>query len=379
MEQPANSRPRTQTEPSGGGAVEAAQTGNSLGSGTGLPQISIVVLNYNGARWLERCLNSLAAQTIFDRLEVLVADNASPDKSDVIASRIMHDWSRGRVLQHGVNLGFCEGNNRAAKQAHGQYLFFLNNDAWLEPDCLRLLLAEVVAKGAVAATPLVMNYDDESFQSLGAQGFDLFGIATARYRHQDTRAVFMPEGCSYLIRRDVFERLGGFDPEFFMFADEADLSWRLWIAGYSALAVPLARLHHRGAANVNPAGGEAVTEFRTSDTKRFYANRNGLLLLLKNAHFFLLVLVVFQICLLIAEAIAGFVLVRRWSFIRRAYLDAITACWRLRHHVAAERKRIAAFRRRGDFWMLRFLRARPNRWDELIRMRRFGLPRVAGA
>ena len=161
-----------------------------------------------------------------------------------------------------------------------------------------------------------------------------------------------------------------------MFAVVYDLSWRVWISGHQAVAVPSAKLHHRGAAEVNPAGGGAAVEFRTSDTKRFLSNRNGLLVLLKNARLLLLLLVPLQLGLLALEAVAALALVRRWGFVRRAYWDAVMDCWRLRRHILAERRRIRQFRRRGDLWMLRFLRWRLNRWDELQRVRRFGVPKV---
>ena len=161
-----------------------------------------------------------------------------------------------------------------------------------------------------------------------------------------------------------------------MFADEFDLSWRVWISGRQAVAVPSAKLHHRGAAQVNPAGGGAAVEFRTSDTKRFYANRNSLLVLLKNAHHLLLLLVPLQLGLLVLEALAALALVRRWSFVKRAYWGAVADCWRLRGHILNERRRIRQFRRRGDLWMLRFLRCRLNRWDEIQRLCRFGVPKV---
>jgi GT2 family glycosyltransferase len=340
------------------------------------PVISVVILNYNGAKWLERCLASLQEQTIFNRIEVIVADNLSTDGSDRLAEKLVRDWSNGRFIQNGENLGFCEGNNRGARPAIGEYLFFLNNDTWLEPACLEILLQETEKAGAAAATPLVLNYDDATFQSLGAGGFDLFGLATARLSHAHTREVLMPEGCSYLIRRELFTALGRFDAELFMFADEFDLSWRVWVAGRKAVAVPAARLHHRGAANVNPKGDGAVVEFRTSDTKRFFANRNNLLTLLKNAQHVLLLLALLQIGLLAAEAVVALLLVRRWGFVKRAYLDAVADCWRLRSHILAERKRVREFRRRSDWWMLRFLRWRPNRWDEVRRLRQFGGPKV---
>lgn len=338
--------------------------------------VSVIVLNYNGARWLERCLESLRAQTIFDQIEIILADNVSSDGSERLGKQIVESWPRGVFIQHNQNLGYCEGNNRAAEGTHGEYLLFLNNDTWLEPSCLEQLLAEVRRTGAGAAAPLILNYDDSSFQSLGAFGFDLFGLSSTRTHVTQTRPVLMPEGCAYLIERELFQKLGRFDPEFFMFADEYDLSWRVWISGHQAVAVPSARLHHRGAAQVNPAGGGTTVEFRTSDAKRFYTNRNGLLVLLKNARLFLLLLVPLQLGWLTIEAIAGLLMVRRWSFIKRAYWDALVDCWRLRKHVLAERRRIRQFRRRGDLWMLRFLRWRLNRWDELQRLRHFGVPKV---
>jgi GT2 family glycosyltransferase len=170
--------------------------------------------------------------------------------------------------------------------------------------------------------------------------------------------------------------LGQFDAEFFMFADELDLSWRVWVSGARAVAVPAARLHHRGAANVNPKGEGAVVELRTSDTKRFFANRNALLVLLKSAQHVLWLMALLQLCLLAVESIAGLILVRRWRFVKRAYIDAVADCWRLRKHILSERKRIRKFRRRSDWWMLRFLRLRLNRWDEVLRLQRLGIPKV---
>ena len=341
-----------------------------------VPVISVVILNYNGDRWMERCLMSLRRQTVFERLEVIVADNKSSDGSDLLAEKLLAEWSKGRFIQNGENLGFCEGNNRGARPATGKFLFFLNNDTWLEPDCLEVLLRETERMQADAATPLIMNFDDDSFQSLGAAGVDVFGLSSTRLLHADTRPVLMPEGCSYLIRRELFEKIGGFDAEFFMFGDEMDLSWRVWISGGSAVAVPAARLHHRGAANVNPRGGGAVVEHRTSDTKRFYSNRNSLLVILKNGRHILLLLALSMTGLYVAEALVMLVLVRRWSVVRRAYLAAFTDCWRLRRHILRERKRVQQFRKRSDWWMMRFLRPRPNRWDEILRLRRLGIPKV---
>jgi len=357
-----------------GRRVAEAEVSGSGNSGREGPEVSVVILNYNGASWIRRCLESLKAQTLFDRLEVIVADNGSEDGSDLLAQEAMVGWATGRFIQHGSNLGFCEGNNRAALEARGRFLFFLNNDTWLEPDCLEILLQTVKGEGADAGTPLMLNYEDDSVQSAGAAGFDVFGWMSFAAAQPRAGEIFVVGGCCYLIRRELFEELDGFDARFYLYAEEYDLSWRLWLAGGRAVVVPGARLHHRTAAL--EADGSGVGRVGTSDSRRYYTNRNGLWVVWKNAQHVLLVLVPLQLVFLVFEAMVGLALVRRWSFVRRAYLDAWADCWRERDHVRAERRRIRTLRRRSDWWILRFLRLRLNRWDSLVFLCRHGMPKV---
>ena len=137
--------------------------------------ISVVILNYNGARWLHRCLESLRQQTIFDRIEVWIADNASQDGSDRLAEELVRGWSNGFFVQNGGNFGYCEGNTRGAHGARGKYLLFLNNDTWLAPDCLETLFRHLEGLRAGAASPQILNYQDQQLQGYGRSGFDLFG------------------------------------------------------------------------------------------------------------------------------------------------------------------------------------------------------------
>jgi GT2 family glycosyltransferase len=340
------------------------------------PLASVIVLNYNGTVWLERCLRSLHEQTIFNRLEVIVADNASPDGSARLAAELMEGWPNGRVVQNGANFGYCEGNNRGAATAAGRYLFFLNNDTWLETECMERLLDDVTASGAAAACPLVMNYEDNEIQSTGASGFDIFGLSSTPPSGLGTTEILIASGCALLIEADMFRKLGGFDAQFFMYADEHDLSWRVWIAGGKVMLVTPAKLHHRGSAAVNPLGQTRIVESRTSDTTRFYATRNNLLVVLKNAQHLLLATALLQLLLLGAEAMVFLALTRRWSFMRRAYLQALAGCWSLRNHIRLERSHLRHLRQRSDWWMLRFLRWRPSRWEDVRRLLRHGVPRV---
>ena len=104
--------------------------------------ISVIVLNYNGTPWLARCFESLAAQTIFSQLEIIVVDNNSPDGSGRTAAQWVQSLANGQMLQNKTNLFFCEANNKGAELATGEFLLFLNNDLWLEPDCLEKLYQE---------------------------------------------------------------------------------------------------------------------------------------------------------------------------------------------------------------------------------------------
>jgi GT2 family glycosyltransferase len=364
-------------DPSASAVVASAGAASRAATARPRPKISVVVLNYNGQTWLPRCFDSLERQTIFREIEIIVTDNASKDGSDHFAAEWLQARSAGKVVQNGTNLMYCGANNNGAAAAIGEFVLFLNNDTWLEPDCLEKLYNEVVRVGADAATPLVLDYDDNAFQNCGSPGLDWCGLAGAMKRVEQTTEVFAACGCSLLVRTDMFWRIGGFAPELLIYADETDLSWRVWIAGGKVVTVPSARLHHRGAAVVNPEGNTKTVESRTSETKRFLANRNGILFLRKNAQHILLLLLIPHLLLLALEALVSLVLLRRWNYVRKSYASAVyEALIGMHPHVREWRQRIAGFRKRSDFFMLRFLQLYPSRWYEVQRLFRWGPPKV---
>jgi GT2 family glycosyltransferase len=340
------------------------------------PLVSVIILNYNGKDWMHRCLESLRKQTVFDRIEVLVADNASTDGSDKLAAQLIADWPNGVFLQNGANIGFGAGSNRAVERAKGKYLFFLNPDVWLEMDCLETLYRATEEARVGATGLLVMDYDDDTVQARGGVGYDLCGMAVPPHRGKVPHILFSACGF-YFIRADLFRHIGGYDDQFFLYGEESDLSWRVWIAGEKIIHVPEARMHHRGAASVNPKGGTKIVEVRTSDLKRYYANRNNLLILLKNCQHLLLLLAFPYSLWIMAESLAGALVVRRLSFFNNTCLKIFVNCWRLRGYISHERRRVKAYRKRSDFWMLRFLTPlRFSRWEDVARIVRLGLPKV---
>lgn len=339
--------------------------------------ISVIILNYNGEPWLPKCIESVMAQTIGDRVEIVYVDNCSTDNSVATVRKLVGDRPRVRIVENAANVGFCKGNNIGAEAAQGEYLFFLNHDTWLETDCLEQLVAEVTKMNAVAATPWVLQYSDNTHQDLGFFGFDVLGLPSPSRPARKTREVFIAGGCSYLIKASVFHELGRFDPNFWMYFDEVDVSWRVWIAGHKIIGVPAARLHHRGAITVNPAGGVQTIEYRTSDHKRFLSNRNCLLTLLKNGQHLIALLTIPLVGFLFLESLFCSLMLRRWSFIKTTFYAALKDCWRLRDYIRSERQGIAKVRKHNDWWMLRFLRLPLNRWFEIKRLLQFGMFRTA--
>jgi N-acetylglucosaminyl-diphospho-decaprenol L-rhamnosyltransferase len=338
-------------------------------------RVTVIVLNYNGKRWVDRCLESLKNQTIFEQVQVIIADNASIDGSDNYFEKRIADWANGLFIQNGANIGFAAGSNRAVRRAKGKYLFFLNPDVWLENNCIEELYQIAEENQSAAVGPFVMDYDDNTYQSFGGVGFDMCGLGVPVKPGGAPRRLFMSNGFVF-IRRDTFDDLGGYNEQFFLYGEEADLSWRIWISGGEIVPGITGRIHHRGGASVNPEGGTRIVEFRTSDAKRFHANRNNMLVLLYHAQHFLLLLLFPMLCLFLLEAAVGTLFARRWSFFQTTFLNVIRESWRLRRHIADRRRFIKTLRRRSDFWMLRFFTLRLSHWEDFKRVFKLGLPRV---
>ncbi|MBM3845536.1 MAG: glycosyltransferase family 2 protein [Verrucomicrobia bacterium] len=320
------------------------------------PLVSVVILNYNGKRWLKPCLESLKRQTIVESMEVIVADNASTDGSDQLAADLLRSWPGAKFVQNGGNFGYCEGNNLAAREARGRFLFFLNNDTLMAPNCMEVLLRAMRDTGAGAGSPQILNYQDGMLQGYGRSGFDPLGYYLGQWDPLPGNRLFIAPGCAYCIRTDTFRKVGGFDPEFFMYVDETDLSWRVWISGEDIITVPEAKLFHwGGGATVQNNASASEQPISTTLFARFHGNRNSLLVFLKNAQHLLLLLALMHLACLAMEAIVLCLISGKCKEVGGTFMKSVTDLWRLRHHVLRERAKLASIRRRSDFWMLRFL------------------------
>ena len=338
--------------------------------------VSVIIVCHNDGKWLPRCLASVRTQTIFDRIEVIIADNASQDGTNKLAQELIAGWSNAKFLPTGGDNGFAVACNRGAQAARAKYLYLLSPDTWLEPDCLEQFYLVTERDQASGAGCTILEYEDNTVQARGSDGYDFSGYPVHPRSGGIPNPLFCIAGFAFM-RRDVLLEIGLFDEKMFMYSEETDLAWRVWLSGGKLIAAPSARIHHRGAVLVNPAGGSRIIEHRTSTQKRFLANRNCLLIVAKNCQHLLLLLAAPCAALILAEWLLTLLKTRNWSLAKATCLDAFTDCWRLRGHVLQQRRHIKAIRRRSDFWMLRFFRFGFGRWGEVEKMLRMGFPKIS--
>jgi GT2 family glycosyltransferase len=242
------------------------------------PEVSIIIPSYNGIECIGKCLDSVL-HTVGPSFEIIVVDNGSTDGS----LQFLRSYSNITTIANRNNLGFPVAVNQGARAAKGRVLAILNQDTEVDPNWLRRLTSIFKADPTVAICgPKILGaLDRSSIQQLGVR-VDRFGFGM--YISKDTGAaqeVFMVSGAALVIRREVFDLIGQFDPDYFMFEDDLDLCWRARLAGYRIVANPQALVYHLGGASMQ-GGFPEEARFVTSPARRYYSERNMLRTLVKN-------------------------------------------------------------------------------------------------
>lgn len=211
--------------------------------------VSAIVVNWNGGEGVIDCVASLRAQTRPLR-EIIVVDNASIDGS---AERLAAAFSEVTLIRLPENVGFGAGVNRGAAVATGEWLALLNNDAIADPHWLEEMQAAASAAGdaGMVACKIYLDRGAGLLDKVGhritldGQNFGRGHRAIDRGQYDQLTEVAWPDGCAGLWRRDVFQRVGGLDEEFFAYADDGDLGIRFRIAGWRCALAPRAVVEHR--------------------------------------------------------------------------------------------------------------------------------------
>jgi GT2 family glycosyltransferase len=220
--------------------------------------ISVVVVNWNRRDLLRSCLQSLTRQKLEQPFEVIVVDNGSDDRSPEIATQEFgaNAAFRLKLIRNEVNYGFCAANNQGFAASDSEFIALLNNDAEAEAGWLSALVRAFDSYPEVGmAASKILVYDDP--RRIDKAGHLIYPDGQNRGRgsgaldegqYDRVEEVLWPDGCAAMYRHAMLDQIGGFDEDFFAYADDAELGLRARIAGWKCLYMPGARvLHHRGA------------------------------------------------------------------------------------------------------------------------------------
>ena len=232
---------------------------------------SIIVVTYNSRAHLKACLESILAD-IGPNDEVIVVDNASSDGS---ADLVERNYPLVQLIRN-TNSGYAGGNNLGAIFASGDYLVFLNPDTIVTPGTLAALTAPFAQASDVGLTtacivhlnqPEIINTCGNTVHYTGLTYCR--GAGMPRDSYTISTGVDAVSGAAFAMRRTLFEAIGGFDEQFFMYVEDTDLSWRAQLMGYRCLYVAQAVVQHDYKLSYSP-------------TKAFYLDRNRHMMLIKN-------------------------------------------------------------------------------------------------
>jgi GT2 family glycosyltransferase len=242
------------------------------------PGVSIVIVCWNSAAYLPRCLQSLVDQTYRD-FEVIVVDNGSADGAPV-ALPLRYPGLVLRIVHLESNLGFAAANNLGADLARGPWLALLSPDAFPEPDWLENLLqtAEGHPDFAAFSSRQIQDGNPRLLDGAG-DAYHVSGLAWPRfvgYPCEDyglePMEVFSPCAAAALYKRDAFLAVGGFDVDFFAYFEDVDLGFRLRLHGHRTWFSPNAVVHHIGSATFG----------RRSHFALYHSHRNLVWTFIKN-------------------------------------------------------------------------------------------------
>ncbi len=214
------------------------------------PLASVVIANYRGEELLSSCLDSLRAQDTDQPFEVVVVDDGSDDGS---AELVLSRYPEVRLLVNRRNVGPAAAKNIGASVARGEYLAFLDNDVELHPSWMRYMLEAMTSDGdglGACASHIMLNGHSAVLNSTGGM-INLLGYAWDRgifdqdsgtYRH--VPRVMYACTAAMMMRKSVFEELGGFDERYRYLFEDVDLGWRMNIYGYRVCYEPRAVARH---------------------------------------------------------------------------------------------------------------------------------------
>jgi len=310
------------------------------------PRVDVLVLNYNGLEHLPVCLKSLILQT-YNNYRIILVDNGSIDKS---IEYTKENFPQVKIIHSEKNLGTTSGFNFGARHAEGEYLLFLANDLEAEPNLIEELVKEIQKDSRIAiCSGKMMKFDRRDIIDYNGFKIDVFAFPYAPgHNEKDTGQGqelidVVPTGTVLLIKRNVFQEVGGYDDSFFALGDEIDLWWRIRLVGYRSVINHNAVVYHKAAVTFR--------KFKRARL-RFYSEKNSLRILLKNYSLSTLIFILpLYFIFFISEALFYIFILR--ADMLRAVLEALI--WNLNNlkDTLSQRRIIQSKRKINDRQLLR--------------------------
>jgi len=246
------------------------------------PLVSIITINYNGFDYTSALLNTLPLDN--PQLEVVIVDNASSNPKEAL--ELEHEYPKAKVIRSQLNLGFAGGNNLGVQHAHGQYLFFLNNDTefpsdgWEQLQQLTGFLRQHPQVGVVCPK-IRFAWEDHPIQFAGYTPLSPITMRNHSIgfgeKDQDQYNTSHPtpyaHGAAMLVKREALERAGLMPECFFLYYEELDWSMMFRRAGYEIWYNPSLTIYHK----------ESATTGQNSPLRTYYITRNRLLFVRRNS------------------------------------------------------------------------------------------------
>lgn len=245
-----------------------------------LPLVSIVIANYNGRDNLKRCVSSILQSDC--SLEIIVVDNGSSDGSiQHVKEAFANQLSRIVVVPLPSNYGLAVANNIGIDKAKGKYVFILNNDTEVDPSCLSELMKAMERDQTIGvAQPKILYMDKKDTFDCAGNFINMIGFGDYRGRnskdvgqYETSDEISYAKGAAMMVRKSLWTSLGGFEPLFFVYYEETDFCWRVWLSGYRIVFIPSAKIFHVCKAT--------VSKFRRKFIE-FQVNRNRIVTVTKN-------------------------------------------------------------------------------------------------
>jgi GT2 family glycosyltransferase len=248
-----------------------------------LPLASIIVLNFNGEKYISQCVKSIL-KSDYNNFELIIVDNNSSDHSIEIIEQEYND-NRIKIIKSEKNLGFAGGNNLGAEHAKGKYFVFLNIDTIVDSQWLSELVSVMESDNTIgAAQPKLLSLDDKTIFDSAGDYLDFFGNSFRRGgdwlekdngQYDNVREIFSARGAALITRKEIVEKIGLFDDDYFLDFEDIDFCWRVRLFGFRIVFVPTAIVYHKGGGissanptvkSIHPSKNRFTTMIKNYDT-----------------------------------------------------------------------------------------------------------------